>query len=379
MTICIAGHAGVGHVFSHSGFVQDDSQGFALVSSMLCSIKGLSPKITEIEVDRDSHSFTVHTSGGGIGQAFPARGVTPFEVDLVRSIVGENPCFPQRCVMKAFGRLYGHGISEVPVSLEYAIAESLMKSFEKQIEDFRVMSRNTEEADDIVGGISVDMGYGPVVLMLTINGSRLGTGPVEDLEGNVDLDFKKDLMESLGILEAPTIIVESKAYVPTLEGIEDDTFLVRYNKEIDNSMVGQALEQALKDTRTTFKVINSAFPASKGSMRVNTEKFAKELTKVVKDFGEARTAVEKTRLAANISRLVSQDLGGVIFMSDNVHDRYRSAGMKPGTSATLSIVVSQDYLKRNIIPFSTDGNIRVMMKVVNRACEILSKGDFDKG
>ena len=41
MTVCIAGHVGVGHVYSHAGFVQDDSQGFALASTLICSQMGL--------------------------------------------------------------------------------------------------------------------------------------------------------------------------------------------------------------------------------------------------------------------------------------------------------------------------------------------------
>src|SRR6056297_3743760 len=148
MTICIAGHVGAGHVFSHSGFVQDDSQGFALVSSMLCSATGVSPMIAEVETDRAEGSVTVKTVSGGTGRGLPRRGITPFEEQLMAGIKGENGCFPQRCAMKALGRMYGHGISEVPVALEYAISEALLNSFDRFFDDFLLMRRDTDQAND---------------------------------------------------------------------------------------------------------------------------------------------------------------------------------------------------------------------------------------
>lgn len=373
MTICIAGHVGAGHVFSHSGFVQDDSQGFALVSSMLCSATGVSTVISEVETDRSDGSVTVKTVSGGRGRGLPRRGITPFEEQLMAGIKGENGCFPQRCAMKALGRMYGHGISEVPVALEYAIAEAVMDSFNKNLKDFMVMRRDTEQANDIAGGMTVQISDLSLTLMLTVNGSSRGTGPVEDLEGNVALDFKKELMENLGIVNVPTIIVESKAYVPTLEELKEETFLVRYNRGTDNSVVASCLEQALKDINTKWRSIDTAFPVSKGAMARNTETFSKELSELALSLGKSVTSAEKSRIAADISRLVSQDLGGIIFMSNGVHDIYRSAGTTPGTSAVLSIAVPEEYVKKNIIPFSTDGNIKVMMKVVTRACELLSE------
>lgn len=40
---------------------------------------------------------------------------------------------------------------------------------------------------------------------------RGGLGPAEDLEGNVALGSKRDLMKRLHMLQCPTIIVEGKA------------------------------------------------------------------------------------------------------------------------------------------------------------------------
>jgi hypothetical protein len=372
MTICIAGHAGIGHVFSHAGFVQDDSQGFALASSLLCSLKGFDPKITEIKIDRENQTLTVGVTGGGKGKGYPARGITPFEEDLVKKIVGEDPCYPQRCAMKALGRLYGHGISEVPAALEYAISEALLDSFDRLFDDFLLIRRDTDQANDMAGGIKVELDCCPVVIMITVNGSNRGTGPVEDLEGNIPLDFKRTLMEKLDVINAPTIIAESKAFVPSLEGIETETFLVRYNREIDNAVVGESLEKALDEIKTTWISSDSAFPFPEGDMKKNTRKFADRLTSLSESLGNAPTSVEKSRLASEISLLVSQDLGGIIFMSNEVNDVYRSAGLSPGTSAVLSIVVPKNYIDKNIIPFTTDGNIHIMKEAVIKACSFIN-------
>jgi len=373
MTVCIAGHVGVGHVYSHAGFVQDDSQGFALASTLLCSQMDLEPVIEEVKVDAKEHSFTVKVSGGGTGKGIPARGITPFEEELAKRIMGENPCFPQRCAMKAYGRLYGHGVTEVPAALEYAIAEALLDSFDRQFDNFLLMRRDSEEADDMVGGMKVGIGTCSAVIMITINGSKAGTGPVEDLEGNVPLDFKRDLMEKLGVLNVPTIIAESKAFVPTLDNIESETFLVRYNSEIDNTVVGKSLEKALEEVGATWQSSDSAFPFPRGQMAKNTKNFANRLTSLSRSFGEASSSAEKSRIAKEICSLVSQDLGGVIFMSNDVNDIYRSAGLDPGTSAVLSIVVPKTYIEKNIIPFSTDENVRVMREVVTRACRLITE------
>ena len=53
MAICIAGHIGVGHVFSHSGINQDDSQGFAAISRILCEHFGIRTVIKEVFVEKE--------------------------------------------------------------------------------------------------------------------------------------------------------------------------------------------------------------------------------------------------------------------------------------------------------------------------------------
>ncbi len=371
MPICIAGHAGVGHVFGHSGLVQDDSQGFALAASILCSLSGVSPEIAEVSVDAREHSLTVTTVSGGTGKGFPARGITPFETPLLESTAGENACFPQRCAMKAFGRLYGHGVLEVPVAFEFAVAEALMDSLRKNLPGFLMMQRRTEQADDMIGGADIVMGKAPVTVMLTVNGSSRGTGPVENLEGNIPLDLKKTVMEELGVLKAPTIVVESKAWFPVLEGIEEETFLVRYNKSLDNAAVASCLEQALQEAGLPFRVIDSAFPNEKGVMSKNTSAFTGRLSDLAKELDSSASSEEKCRLAAELSRLVTQDLGGIIFMDDDVHDIYRAAGTAPGTAAVLSVAVPASQVRDLVIPFATEENIRDMTTVITRACELL--------
>ena len=108
--ICIAGHVGVGHVFSHSGFVQDDSQGFVVVGHMIKNLFKVNTKIKSVEVDIKTNTVTIETKGGGIGRGYPRRGITPFEAEMLKRLKGEESLFPHYATLKVFGRLYGHGI-----------------------------------------------------------------------------------------------------------------------------------------------------------------------------------------------------------------------------------------------------------------------------
>ena len=153
-------------------------------------------------------------------------------------------------------------------------------------------------------------------------------------------------MEKLGVLKVPTIIAESKAFVPATDNIESETFLVRYNSKIDNTVVGKSLEKALEEVRTTWRSSDSAFPFPEGQMAENAKSFSNRLTSLSRKIGEAASSAEKSRIAREICYMVSQDLGGIIFMSNEVNDIYRSAGLDPGTSAVLSIIVPRSYIEK---------------------------------
>ena len=67
----VVGHVGVGHVHSHSGFVQDDSAGFAVAAGLLKRAMPVDTTIACAEADVDANTITVTTRGGGTATLSP--------------------------------------------------------------------------------------------------------------------------------------------------------------------------------------------------------------------------------------------------------------------------------------------------------------------
>ncbi len=371
MPICIAGHAGIGHVFSHSGFVQDDTQGFVLLAGILAEEHGLNLGISEIKVMNGKDYLQVGLRSGGRGVAHPRRGCTPQELALMERLVGRNALFVQECVLYALGRIYGNGVLEVPVSLEYALCEAIMESLADNINGF-VIDRD-KAGEDLFGGVPTDLADVPVTFLLSVNGNREGLGPCEDREGNVSLGAKKRVMEKLGVIGVPTVIVESKAYNPTLEHLDRKSYMVRYNEAVDNQTVGGCLASALKSGGFPGICQEKAFPFTPGTMRRQVESAGARLVQLGEELARSSHAVEKVRIIGEAARFVSEDLGGVVFMSDRVHDQARSAGTMPGTSAVLSSVVPRDYINTQPIPYVVPEDLRVLKEILEIAIPGLSR------
>lgn len=375
MPICIAGHVGIGHVFSHSGFVQDDSQGFSLIANLLAHEHRLDMHVSSVNtISRDGY-VQINVRSGGRGIARPRRGVTPFETILMENLVGADALYPQRAVLNVLGRMYGNGILEVPTSLEYALAEAVMESFSENISGF-VIEREGHNGD-IYGGVPGEIGGIPVTFLLTVNGSGSGVGANEDHAGNIPLGARRKIMEKLGVVDVPTIIIESKAYNPANIKLRENSFMVSYNRDIDNEIVGRCLIEAIKKDSLPYQCDDEAFPFNPGTMRRQTENAGATLVQLGEDLSRCNEAAEKVEITAEIARFVTEDLGGVIFMSDRIHDYARSAGAMPGTAAVLSRIVTSDYIKRYRIPFVTDKDVLLLKKVLESAVPLLFK-DLDK-
>lgn len=369
MPVCVAGHVGIGHVFSHSGFVQDDSQGFSLLANILAREHRLDMRVSAVNVMSRNGYLQVNVRSGGRGVAHPRRGFTPFESLLAENLVGTDALYPQRAVLNVLGRIYGNGVLEVPASLEYALAEAVMESFAQNISGF-VLEREGRNSD-IFGGVPGEVGGVPVTFLLSVNGSRDGVGPNEDREGNIPLGAKRRVMEKLGIVDVPTIIIESKAYNPGIKKLEENSFMVRYNRDLDNEVVGKCLVEALEKGDWPYRCDDQAFSPAPGTMRRLTENAGATLVQLGEQLGQCREASEKVEVIAEIARFVTEDLGGVVFMSDRIHDHARSAGTMPGTSAVLSRVVTSDYISRHRIPFVTDKDVLILKEVLEAAVPLL--------
>jgi len=71
----ICGHAGVGHVHSHSGFVQDDSGGFAATAYLLKAALPVDTRVKSATADLEYRLYNGYNRGwrGGKGKRPPGN------------------------------------------------------------------------------------------------------------------------------------------------------------------------------------------------------------------------------------------------------------------------------------------------------------------
>jgi len=205
-------------------------------------------------------------------------------------------------------------------------------------------------------------------VMATVNESSSGIGPNEDLEGNVALGSKRELMRKLGMLRCPTIVLEGKAYSPALsDGLQRNTFLVRVQRDLDNIVVAEALHESAKELGYPVIFLDDAFPRNEGVLRRKTVEVAESIIETAERLKTAELGSEKVLVAAELARLVGQDVGGVSFMSNKLYDVVRQCGLIPGTSAVLSILVTKEYLAHWKMPLLEQEDIDMMKNIVYTA------------
>ncbi len=367
--IGLAGHVGVGHVNSHSGFVQDDSGGFATVGSIIRGILGVDTHVKSVDVDSGTNAIKVTTVDGGIGESSPRRGITPREAELIRGVIGQDALFCQALAVRTLGRIYGQGVLEVPVTLEAALANSVVDTFHKKAPDkFNITREDLETNSGLIGGMLTEIKGISSSVLITINESSTGLGPNEDLEGNVALGSKGELMRKLDMLRCPTIIAEGKAYFPPVsDGLHQNTFLVRAQKDFDNAVVAKALYDSAKELGYPVIFLDDALPHHEGAMKQNTIQLAEEIIESAERLRNAELAAKKVLIVAELAKLVSQDAGAVTFMSNKLHDVVRGVGMIPGTSAVLSIFVSRGYYEHWKIPLFEEEDVERAKNIINLA------------
>ena len=348
----IVGHVGVGHVNSHCGFVQDDSSGFASVVTLLKKVAPLDTTISKVELDIALSSVQVTLKAGGRGKALARRGFTPAEKELAQRAVGQDATFTQNVAVHTFGRIYGQGILEVPVALQGACALAVMDSFALHLGDkFKVVAAEEANKYDKFAGTIIDIDGIPVAVLLVINGTKGGIGPDEDYEGNTNMSVKGKLMEELGLNSIPTVILECKAFIPALaDKIQENKFLIRAQQGVDCTELAQALYQAGLDAQLPMQLEENMLPLKAGALAEATSIFAGEIVRTAQGLREVDSAADKTFLIATLAKLISEDAGGISFMSNSVHDKMRGIGQLPHLTAVLSMVVTKEYLRYWKIP-----------------------------
>ncbi len=377
--IGIMGHAGAGHVHSNFGFVQDDSAGFAVTARLLRRAFPVCTSITSVDADIETGILTVRTEGGGAGSAWARRGITPHEATLARFAVGRDAIYSQSVAFAAFGRIYGQGVLELPVALQTAACLAVIDTFEKKFPGELVTG-----AEDMPGKVGRMMGAVleidsvPVSVMAVLNANDGGLGPDEDLEGNIMLGDKGRVMKALGLDAIPTVILESKAFVPSVcKGQEEDRFWVRMNGEVDNTSVYNALVEGARVAGLPCTGSDTFYIRGSDEMAGATRELGERIAELGKDLSRAATAREKVRIVGDLAVIVSQDAGGVTFMSSGLHNEVAGGGTMPGMTAVLSMTVSEPYIRIWKIPAFTAGDSDKYLALLEEAVPTLA-GNIDR-
>lgn len=372
----VVGHAGIGHVHSHSSFVQDDSAGFAVVASIMKKALKINTKIKSVHGNITTGEITVETYDGGIGKSYTRRGLTPYEIELLKKAENEDGIFTQAVAIKTFGRMYGQGVMETPVALQGAIALAVLDTiYKKSPSAVIVTSENYEGLIDKMAGTVVEINGIPVSLLLNINGCDGGIGPNEDNEGNTSIGQKGDIIKLLGMDLVPNIIVESKAYIPALcREIKNNTFLFRGQEEVDNLAVAKALASSALTKNIPFIIKTDSMPLINGQLKQSTVDLAKKIISLGESLCTADSSRDKVKVIAEMAKLVSEDAGGISFMSNDLHDIARSAGIMPGTASIISLLVPEDYINYWKIPILTEDDINQYTEIIiNAITKLLSE------
>ncbi len=369
----ITGHAGAGHVHSHSGFVQDDSAGFAVIACLLRRAFPVCTTISSVEADIDTGTIIVRTQDGGTGVASARRGITPYEATLARLAIGLDAVYSQGAAFTAFGRIYGQGCLELPVALQTATCLAVINTFEKRHPESLFFCPEAMEGKvgRCIGGV-IEIDSVPVSVMGILNANEGGVGPDEDLEGNVMLGEKGELMKTLGLDSLPTIILESKAYVPAVcKGQDENRFWVRINGEVDNRFVYDALVKGAKATNIPCIASDTAYPRGTGEMAAATRALGQKIAQLGNDLAIAESSREKVQIVAELAVLVSQDAGGISFMSSKLYDLVGGGGIMPGSSAVLSMAISESAIRVWKIPVFTAQDSDMYLAILEKAVPTL--------
>lgn len=350
----IVGHAGCGHANSHLGFIQDDSGGLSAVLGLLREATGLSLEIVECAAHTglEGAHFFVKTISGGEGKAFARRGITAAEARLASHCIGMQAVCSQAIAVDCFGRILGQGAMEVPVALQTAIANAAMDSFVKAFPDrFVIKDEDLEGNCGKVLGTVLEINDVPVSVMALSNASVGGIGPNEDIEGNVNLYGKKELSEKLHLDQIPSFVIEGKVCAEPLSSvIKEPTFLIRAFPGDDNTIAAEALLKSAQSLNLPVQYRPELLARSNTAMEDLTRQQGKKIIEFGERLSKASTAREKVRIAADLNEFCSQELGGITFMSNDVHKIMGGVGCIPGTSAVMSLFISREQLCKQVLP-----------------------------
>jgi hypothetical protein len=370
--IGLVGHVGIGHAHGHSGIVQDDSVGFTCMIALLRAVYPVDLRIASVQADPKMGRIVLTTRAGGVGEALPRRGITPQEKELMKKAVGCDASFCQSLACRIMGRIYGQGTLECPVCLEAAAAFAVVDSFRRCWPDVvHVREVIHEDNRDVILGATIELAGQVVSLLAVVNFTSGGIGPNEDAEGNVFLGQKGEVMANLGLDRIPSIIVESKAFIPAYcQSLTERSLFTRINRSVDNTVVAQALVDGACKAGLPMKYDFDSYPRDH-SLEQDTLNFAAELKTLAHALSHAHSSGEKVRILSTLARLVSEDAGAITYMSNGMHAVVGSAGSMPGTAAVLSMLVPRSEVECWKIPVLYQEDLHMYLSAIVAAIETL--------
>lgn len=350
--VAIAGHVGCGHCHSLNNQVQDDSPGLAVVLKLFQEATGISLKVKEFIFEPNKVVAILENGGTGFGVA--RREITNHEKIMINRIVGKEAINTHTIVLEEFGRIYGQGVTETPVAVQTALANAALNSFLLKFpENFSgVVETVPGNYGNIVGTV-LDIEGIPVSVLGTVNATLGGIGPNEDLEGNSPNYSKKEIIEKLGMDKLPTIIVEAMISSSFSKGLVENTYFVRGDIQDDNPFVIEAVKSACLNLGLPLIHHLTGMKRCKDILRTNTKNVGEKIKFLGEALATAETSENKVNIISELALIVSQDCGGISFMTNELHEEIGGAGMIRKTSAVINLVVTEEYNKENPIPFLT--------------------------
>lgn len=376
--VAIAGHAGCGHSHSLNNQVQDDSCGLSIVLSLFKKATNLSLKIKDIEFE--GNKVRAILENGGVGEGEARRGITPQEKKLAMTLVGKEVINTHTLILEAFGRVYGQGILETPVAVQTAIANAALNGFYVNYPEKFLRTKESVNGNcgEIVGTV-LDINGKAVSVLGTVNATVGGLGPNEDQEGNSIVGTKGEIIRALGMDKLPTLIIEAMIYSGFSKGLTENTYFVRGDKEDDNIVVVEAVVKAAEKCGIPMRYHETGMKRTKEALRNNTRLVADKIIALGERLKVAETSEEKVNVIAELAVAVSQDCGGISFMTNELHEEIGGAGMIKKVAAVINLVTTDEYFKENPIPYLTDEELErylnLVLESVNQVFERLDEAN----
>ncbi len=270
-----------------------------------------------------------------------------------------------------FGRFFGQGVTETPVALQTAIANAALDGFRKNYPDqFIFTEEGYKNNCGYILGTVLNIDGIDVSVLATVNATKGGIGPDEDLEGNSVEGQKGNVIRALHMDRLPTLVLEAMIYSGFSEGLEENTYFVRADEDDDHVGVANAVVAACDRLNLPCRYHKSGMKRTKGALKSNTEKVAQKIIDLGEQLKQAEESSDKVQIISQLAIVVSQDCGGISFMTNQLHERLGGGGMELKTSAVLNLVTTKEYNADYPIPFLTSKELKEYVAITKETIKV---------